>query len=153
VSGDLLWNFAALRPLRRKLELLGGLDVRRLLDVLGSELENQTRRRISEEKTSPDGEPWQEWSDDYAARRPSKGGLLELRGDLLDSITYEVGNDAVTVGSKMLYAAIHQDGSVYGPLQKGQGRIPARPFLGVSTENLEDLGALTIEFIAREFGR
>lgn len=141
---DLTVNLADLLPVKRKLDRLPRMNTARLLDVLGSELESQTRRRIDEEKTGPDGAPWEAWTEAYAARRPAKGGLLELDGNLRDSITYEVGNDAVTVGSNLVYAAVHQDGWE-------DKNIPARPYLGVSAENLEDLGGLVLEFIAQEF--
>lgn len=149
MSGDLRVDLSRLAPLRRRLERLSHLRVQELLDVLGSEVESQTRRRLSEEKTSPAGEAWDEWSEDYAARRPNKGGLLELSGDLLDSITYEVSSDAVTVGSNLIYAGTHQDGRE----NAGGGMdIPARPYLGISDQNGEDLVELTIAFLAREFG-
>lgn len=139
---ELSVDIAGLLPAQRVLDRLSRLHTTRLLDVLGSELESQTRRRLSEEKTGPDGISWAPWSGDYAARRPNKGGLLELSGDLIDSIAYEVGDDAVTVGSSMLYALVHQDGDE-------EMGIPARPYLGVSDNNLEDLGELVLHFIER----
>ncbi|MFA0026812.1 phage morphogenesis protein, partial [Vibrio sp. 10N.261.49.A5] len=33
-----------------------------LLDSLGGIVESQTRRRIADEKTAPDGSPWPGWS-------------------------------------------------------------------------------------------
>ena len=44
----------------------------------------------------------------------------------------------------MVYAATHQF---------GRGNIPARPFLGVSDENVEDIGALVMKFITAEAAR
>lgn len=143
MSADLVVNLAGLLPVRRLLNRLSNLDVRQLLDVLGSEGESQTRRRIDEEKTSPDGEPWSDWSEAYAAARPAKGGLLELGGDLRDSLTYEVGDDAVTIGSNLVYAATHNEGDA-------ARNIPERRYLGVSDDNLDDLGELTMDFLARE---
>lgn len=143
MSGDLIIDLRQLLPLRRRLMLLSHLRLQRLFDVLGGELENQTRRRISTEKTDPDGEKWIEWSEAYAAVRPQKGGLLDLDGGLVDSIAYETSSDAVTVGSNLVYALVHQEGW-------DKKNIPARPYLGVSDENLADLGQLVIDFIAQE---
>lgn len=143
----LVFNLAGLLPARRALDRLSQLRTERLLDLLGSELESQTRRRLTEEKTAPDGSEWDEWSESYAARRPAKGGLLELEGNLVDSITYQVGHDAVTVGSNLIYAARQQDGD------EGDSGIPARPYLGVSADNLEDLGELVVKFLASEARR
>lgn len=143
MSGDLIIDLRQLLPLRRRLTLLSNLRLQRLFDVLGGELDNQTRRRISSEKTDPDGEPWIEWSEAYAAVRPQKGGLLDLDGGLVDSIAYETSSDAITVGSNLVYALVHQEGWE-------KKNIPARPYLGVSDENLADLGQLVIDFIAQE---
>lgn len=150
MSGEIIIDLAGFLPARRMLDRLSRLQTSRLLEVLGSELESQTRRRLATEKTSPDGAPWAPWSKDYAEQRPNKGGLLELSGGLIDSIAYEVGEDAVTVGSNLVYALVHQEGTVVGPLREGQGRTPARPYLGVSDANLADLGELVLEFLAKE---
>lgn len=141
---DVIIDLAGLLPARRALDRLSRARTERLLDILGSEAESQTRRRITEEKTDAAGEKWEGWSDDYAARRPSKGGLLELDGDLVDSITYIVGDDVIEVGSALVYAHRHQVGD------EGDDGIPARPYLGVSEENLADFGDLTIRFLEKE---
>lgn len=142
MSGDLIIDLAGLLPAKRALDRLSRLDTQRLLEILGSEAESQTRRRLSEEKTDPTGRPWDKWSDDYGARRPAKGGILDLDGGLIDSIAFEVENDAITVGSNLVYALVHQEGWE-------EKNIPARPYLGVSADNLEDLGDLVIAFIAK----
>lgn len=144
---DVIINLAGLLPAKRALDRLSRADTRKLLDVLGSEQESQTRRRITDEKTDPEGGAWDEWSEAYAARRPDKGGLLDLDGDLADSITYIVGDDVVEVGSNLVYAHRHQVGD------DEDGGIPARPYLGVSEENLDDLGDLVVVFLAKELGR
>ena len=141
-------NLAELQPVKALMHRIGHLPMGDLLELLGSEAESQTRRRIGEEKTDPAGDPWDEWSEAYAAHRPKKGGLLQLGGGLLDSISYSVdGDDAVSVGSNLVYAATQQ----YGRENEGGGMdIPARPYVGVSDENLVDLGDLTIRFIQRK---
>lgn len=128
-------------------DILTGLSAEqqsRLLDVVGSEIESQTRRRIAEEKKAPGGEAWAPWSEEYAARRPSRGGILELEGHLLDSITYEVGDAAVEVGSNLAYARRHQEGD------EDDGGMPARPFVGLSAENERDLQRLVVDWLDRE---
>lgn len=142
---DVVINLAGLLPARRAFDRLSRARTERLLDILGGEAESQTRRRITEEKTDAAGEKWEEWSDDYAARRPAKGGLLDLDGDLADSITYIVGDDVVEVGSNLVYAHRHQVGD-----EGEDGGIPARPYLGVSEENLRDFGDLVMRFLEKE---
>lgn len=144
---DVQVSLVGLLPMRRRLDRLNRRMTERLLDVVGSEIESQTRRRISQEKTAPDGAPWAPWSADYAVRRPAKGGILELEGHLLDSIVYEVQDDAVEVGSNLVYAAVHQLGA-----EEGDGGTPARPYIGLSDENARDVQALVVDFIARELG-
>lgn len=142
-GGALRIDLRRLLPFRKRLAMLSHLRLGRLYEVLGSEVESQTRRRLTEEKTDPDGRPWPEWSESYAQVRPNRGGLLELDGGLVDSLAYEVEGDAVIVGSNLVYALVHQEG------HDDMG-IPARSYLGISDENLDDLGQLVMDFIARE---
>lgn len=143
-GSEMTINLADLLPVKRMLDRLSRMNTRRLLDQIGGELEAQTRERLSETKTAPGGTPWAPWSPAYAAKAKPGAKLLEREGTLLDSIAFEVGNDAVTVGSNMVYAATHQF---------GRGNIPARPFLGVSAQNLDDIGELVMSFIAQEAAR
>ena len=110
-----------------------------LLDDLGAAAASQTQRRISEEKTAPDGAPWEPWSKRYAKTRHSGQGLLESQGDLFDSIQHAVEGDEVLVGSNLVYAATHQLGD-QGTDRRGRRRnIPARPYLGISRANAREL--------------
>ncbi|MCZ5371635.1 hypothetical protein O5698_23095 [Escherichia coli] len=65
VSGD-----QRLEDIRRAVEKLadGSLQAE-LLESIGAVVESQTRRRIIDEKTSPGGERWPDWSDGY--KRPA----------------------------------------------------------------------------------
>lgn len=125
-----------------RLERLADLKLGELLDLMGSEVENQTRRRIESEKTDPEGSPWPEWSERYAATRRNGKKLLEGEGDLLDSITFEVGADDVVIGTNLIYGAIHQ----FGGEEVGIP-IEARPYLGLSSENKDDVLALLDDWL------
>ncbi|TQP97128.1 phage morphogenesis protein [Vibrio cholerae] len=81
-----------------------------LLDSLGAVVESQTRRRIADEKSAPDGTKWDSWSNGYAKTRNGNQSLLQGDGDLLDSIQYVVEKNQVRVGSPLVYAGVHQDG-------------------------------------------
>jgi phage virion morphogenesis protein len=100
--------------------------------------ESQTRRRISEEQQSPDGEPWQAWSANYAATRHGGQSLLQGEGDLVDSITSEIEGDEALIGSNLIYAAIHQHGGT-PDMAPGPAGIPAREYLGFSQDNLDEI--------------
>ncbi len=97
---------------------------------IGAEVESQTRRRIEDERTAPDGTPWADWSPRYAATRHGNHSLLQNEGHLVDSITHLVTGNSVEVGTNLVYGATHQ---------VGRGGIPARPFLGLSAENTADV--------------
>ncbi len=121
--------------LAKRLERLADAELGELLDLAGSEVESQTRRRIESEKTDPlTGDGWDDWSEGYKPTRHDGQSLLEGEGDLLDSITYELTGDAVIIGTNLIYGAIHQ----FGGEEVGID-IPDRKYLGLSSENEDDL--------------
>lgn len=90
-----------------------------------------------ETKAAPDGSPWQEWSEDYAKTLESHQSLLVANSkegaQLWDSLTHQViGDEAVLVGTNVIYAATHQ----FGDESRG---IPARPFLGIDEIDLAQI--------------
>lgn len=124
-----------------------------LLEMIGATVESQTRRRIEEEQTAPDGSPWPAWSSGYAATRHGNQSLLQSEGHLIDSLHYVVGVDDVRIETNLIYAAIHQFG---GTIKPKNGRylvfplgeqtifakevdIPARPFMGLSEDNIDEI--------------
>lgn len=128
----------------RGLEHFRRFDWQGLGHAIGAELESQTRRRITEEKASPDGVPWPDWSEDYAATRHGGHSLLQGDDDLLDSVQSLVSDDQVETGSNLIYAAIHN----YGGEEVGMP-IPQREYLGLSDENTDDLQATVDDFVDR----
>ena len=136
-----------------------------LLESIGAVVESQARRRISDEKTSPAGEKWQDWSEDYRKTRHGNQSLLQGDGGLMDSIQHIVERGRVRVGSPLGYAGVHQDGfagsvsvsahkrlitQAFGrALKHGVWQsvgahkrlmdIPQREYLGLSSENSEEL--------------
>lgn len=144
-ASDLIVRWA-LGPVMSRLERLRKLRTRKLLSQLGDQMVEQSRERIDETHEGPNGEKWQEWSDSYARSKRPKVDLLHASGDLMDDISAAVGKDSVTVGSDLVYALVHQEGNE-------ELGIPDRPYLGVSKEDLEELGEATIEFIAEEVFR
>jgi len=143
-----------------------------LLDALGGIVESQTRRRIADEKSSPEGSPWADWSDSYKRSRTGNQSLLQSGGDLLDSIQYVVEKSQVRIGSPLAYAAVHQDGfsgavqvdahtrlitQAFGkalafPVYQSVGafsrlmNIPQREFLGLNRDNQSEVYAVLGSF-------
>lgn len=94
-------------------------------------LQHEDRFRLQE---SPDGAPWEPLDPAYEARkrdeRPAAGILVF--DEFLRRLHYNAGRDYLEFGSGRIYAATHQFGD------KGRG-IPARPFLGVSDDDRDEL--------------
>ncbi len=128
-----------LGPVQERLKNLGALQMADVLDAVGQLVEGQTHRRIREEQTTPEGAPFAEWSPDYAATRKSGQKKLFAGGDLDDSIQHFLGAPGeVEIGTNLVYAATHQF---------GRGAIPARPFLGLSGENIREIEQLVTEIL------
>lgn len=158
----LRFDFQGLVQTKEQLDRLMRFDRRELLQGIAAIGEEQTKRRISDEKEAPDGTPWPAWSDSYAAQRPAGKSLLEDSGGLHDSITGEADESAATWGSNKEYARIHQQGGKTTPhtIQASSAKalnipgvgfrrsakhpgsvIPARPYLGLSEANREEIEA------------
>lgn len=115
-------------------EIHGRIDMGEMVQMTAGIVESQTRRRISEDKSAPDGTPWADWSPAYAETRHGGQSLLQGRGDLLDSIFGVVSGALAEVGTNMVYGAAQQLGT-----ESQGGGIPARPFLGVSDDNFGEI--------------
>ena len=103
-----------------------------------------------------------------ASRRALEDGgeTLTDSGRLRRSIDYAATSNKVMVGSNLPYARIHQLGGVIVPKKakklvfKGHDgttravdkvTIPARPYLGVSESDLDDVRAAMADFLAGIF--
>ncbi len=126
-----------------------------LMEGIGRLVQEQTRRRIEEEKNAPDGSAW----------RPNIAGtsLLYASGALSRSIDYAAANDSVQVGTGLRYAGIHQGGGEIVPKDaralvfpmgnrlvfSQRVRIPARPYVGLSAANQTDVVEAAEDWVAR----
>lgn len=129
-----------------KLKPIFEFEPSELMTVLGALGESQTRRRISEEKTAPDGTPWQ-------PNREGTSILLKTGQHLLSSIAWTASADEAEWGATWEHAHVHQDGMTIVPknakvLMFTSGgnsyaakkvTIPARPFVGLSSDNIADI--------------
>lgn len=141
MSIGLQFDLSSIGRLQERIARLGNVDRQDLLEQLAGVAESQTRRRITEEQETPDGEPWQAWSADYAATRHGGQALLQGEGNLVDSITSEIEGDEALIGSNLVYAAIHQFGGT-PDMAPGPAGIPAREYLGFSRDNLDEIEAV-----------
>lgn len=130
-----------------------------LMEEIAALGESQTRRRISEEKSAPDGTPW----------KPNLAGtsiLVATGQNLLASVGFTSDADTAEWGAAWEFAHIHQEGATITPktaqaLQfKLGGRtvhaksvtIPARPFVGLSADNRAEIDDLIIDHFGRIVG-
>lgn len=127
---------------RRLLDRLGADAFDELAEIAGATMESQTRRRLQDTKRSPDGDPWAPWSEGYARGRKGRGDLLDRTGALIDAVYSRPTGSGVEVGSAVIYASAHQDGS------PSQG-IPARPFLGLGAEDERELVQIFEDYLGR----
>lgn len=126
-----------------------------LMSSVGALGETQTRRRITSEKTAPDGTPWE----------PNAEGssILQRTGsNLLDSVAHTFSSSEAAWGVGWEFAHVHQDGmtihakSADRMVFKIGGRtvaaksvkIPARPMVGLSSENKDELDDLITDFFS-----
>lgn len=115
-----------------------------LLDSVGEALVSGTLGRFDAEE-SPEGEKWQ-----ASRRAQEEGGMTLTNTEILRrSIEYATTSDKVMVGSNLPYARIHQLGGKTGKGHKVT--MPARPYLGVSADDMEDVKATLEDFLTGAF--
>ena len=131
---------------------LADFDESELLTAIGAMGESQTRRRITDEKTSPDGAAW-------PANTEGTSILMRTGGNLLGSVGYIVGASEVAWGASWEFAHIHQDGAVISAknakalffriggkkVAAKSVTIPARPFVGLSEDNRQEIEELVTD--------
>ncbi|UNE53513.1 MULTISPECIES: phage virion morphogenesis protein [Bartonella] len=132
-----------------------------LAQGVGRLLQESTRRRIQSEKTSPQGEKWQ---NNYA-----RTSILYASGALSRSIDMVASPEKVIIGSGLVYARIHQLGGVIRPKNGStlrfflnsskaqrfvcvhQVTMPARPYLGLSERNKVEIVKAAEDWLERTF--
>lgn len=140
-------NAKDLQQLSHMLNLASFMSFDELMKSIGTSLEGSTKTRF-EKKEDPDGKQWKSWSPKYAkrARKDSRRSvLMGPTARLQESISFEVDAGAVYVGSSMIYARVHQMGYK-------KKNIPARPYLGVGSEDVSIIAEDLQKFLAEQSG-
>jgi phage gpG-like protein len=129
-----------------------------LMEALGALGESQTRRRITDEKTGPDGQAW--------PKNLEGTPILRRTGQNLEaSVAFAAGEDEVEWGASWEYAHVHQFGATITPKaadrlvffvggkKTGARRvtIPPRPFVGVSDANGREIEDELTAWMGRVF--
>lgn len=119
-------------------------DTQALMESVGEALRSGTIERFEAEE-DPQGKKWKP-----SARAMAGGGkTLDKESHLKDSIDYAATSDKVMVGSNLPYARIHQLGGKAGKGHKVD--MPARPYLGVSEEDMDEVRETMADFLAGAF--
>lgn len=153
---ELYFNMDELSPLWARLEEGLG-DKAELNQSLGELLVQSTQDRMQRGE-QPDGSPFAPRSEAtlarYAAKDLSFGAPLNQSGDMRNNIFYEADARSVRWGSNAIQAAVMQFGAdkgAFGAAANGSpipwGRIPARPFLGISEEDEINIAAEAREWL------
>ena len=104
---------------------------------MGELLIESTRQRFAS-GMGPDGVNWQPNSPVTIEHKGRNQPLVD-HGTLENQISYDVVGDTLYVGSTMEYAAMQQHGGSKLEFPWLWGDIPARPFLGISLDDEQDL--------------
>lgn len=159
VKADTRELTAAMAKLRKK---GGDAAVQVALKSVGETLLNSTRERMNRQ-VAPDGAPWAPLNKAYAgtlADRDKNGRIitkgvkkglkiLQESGQLFGTLRWQVSGEQLQLGTNKIYGAIHQFGGTIRPrsadnlvfwlggqlVYAKKVTIPARPFLGLSSED------------------
>lgn len=130
---------AALRRLQA-----AGADMEPVFRTIGEHLLISTRARFDKQQ-APDGSAWAPLTPAYQARKKkNKDKILQYYGYLYDLLRYEASGSGVEFGTDRIQGATHQF---------GRDGIPARPFLGLSDGDRQDILAIVSDHLGRALSR
>ncbi|MFN7004093.1 MAG: phage virion morphogenesis protein [Roseinatronobacter sp.] len=136
-------------------------DMTPVMQDIGELMITSTKQRFVAGQ-GPDGTAWEPKSDATIAAYTARGDTPDFRPlfgpskRLSNEISYRVGPDGTSVewGSSLIYAAVQQFGAAkgaFGEDARGSsipwGNIPARPFLGLSSDDESNLKAVLVEWL------
>lgn len=152
------------RAMLRKIRSFADLDKKKINIMLGQAARTSTLERFKQGK-APDGRRW-----NTSIRAAQEGGkTLVQTAQLRNSIRVKSEESGFAVGTNVKHAATHQFGEPGRTIRARRAkalrfqtggrwvskkqvriRIPARPFLGLSEEDMQEMKAAVEAFIAKE---
>ena len=157
------------RGLMRQMKHFADMDKKRITSAMASAVRFSTLERFKQEK-GPDGKKWKQ-----SIRVAQEGGKTLTHTALMkNSIQRKSDASGFAVGTNVLYASTHQLGdkerkiTIRAKTSKGlvfknadgkwirkrqvtvKVKIPARPFLGLSEEDLQELKGTLEDAIGKE---
>lgn len=136
------------KRLTKAMQQLGRVNFTALHKEIGEVVLSSTQERFKTQK-GPDGRRWKP-----SGRVAATGGqTLSDTRDLRNSLTVKATAKKAEVGTNKRYALVHQEGKLIrarrkpflkfrtatGWVQTKQVKMPARPFLGISSEDRQEI--------------
>lgn len=121
------------------------LNLQPFWQLVGMYVQKQTIKERFDKEQAPDGTKWKPLSPariKQRMRRHRTGQMKILQdvGELRRSVQYEAGQTYVRIGSNLIYARTHQF---------GRGKIPARPFLGITPNERRHINDMFRAYLKR----
>lgn len=127
-------------------------------DIADSVLTPSHHDRWAREE-SPDGQKWAPLSGTtQALKERNADKILVLNGHLRDTLRYQANSRSLEFGTNRIYGAVQQFGARAGAFGKYKGRpipwgdIPARPYLGVSSDDETEILAVLADHLTSAVG-
>lgn len=150
-------NDGELMRLRKALRKLNGSTLKEMNQVIAETLRSSTKRRFNT-SISPEGQPWKRSLRHEMSQHKTLVDTARLKNSILSKAT-EKGAE---VGTNVIYASRHQFGdktplTIRAKTAKGlrfkmgdrwvtkkavRVKMPARPFLGISDEDMKEIKAV-----------
>ncbi len=141
------------RRLQRSLKNLSETDIKGMNSVIGQDLRRSTLKRFTTQR-DPEGKPWEESRSATADGRKALTDTARMK----NSIKVKSNKKGVAVGTNTIYARTHQEGAKDRVISAKNGKklkfkvngkwcskdsvkvtIPARPFLGISEDDMREI--------------
>lgn len=152
------------RRVLKKIKSFAEIDRKKINAALGDVARESTLERFKQSK-DPTGKKWQ-----TSIRADSEGGKTLIKtAQLRNSIRTKSDASGFALGTNVKYAATHQFGEKGRTIRAKKAKalrfkignrwvskkevkvsIPARPYLGLSDEDMQEIKATVEDFIARE---
>lgn len=120
---------------------------------IGQHLERTTDARF-DSMSAPDGSKWEDLSQATKARKKFPNKILQESGMLRDSLHFVADANSLEFGTDREYGAVHQFGAkegAFGRNKRGSpipwGDIPPRPYLGLSSEDVERINQIIADHL------
>lgn len=145
--GMLSVSFSGLGRLEVLLARLQRFSTRGLMLRLGELAKRDHIRRVTSEKTSPDGEAWAPLQPSTVEKKGSSEIMVESGRLAAAFVLTDLGNIA-RIWSSSPYLRFHQGGAHgwHGSV------IPARPIIGLSVANVAEIAVAANAFVAARLG-